>query len=518
MNLKKWLAVGLAAALSTTTFTAGAMAKTKAPIAKIDLSKRVTVSITVMGDPPAGRADKAVVAAMNKILEKKINTDISLNWISWNDYATKYNLLLASGQNLDLIYSTSTWLDLFKNAERGAFMPLDSLIPKYAPKLWADTKKVEWDQCKYKGKIYALPGDRHMQYSTPVLVYRQDWASSFGIPNGEIKSIEQVEKYWNGIKTKMPNIIPYAAAGSAASNEFLSMYFRQKTKLVEGPGGTGMFTAVFENSTKDLFTAVNAIEQPWFLDFAKLCKKWGDAGYWSQDVLNTTSDTKSSFEAGLSGTYTCNLANYPQILTDMAKSNKSAKVNAFFFDGAPRNLIMKDVVTQDCTSIGSNSKNPERALMVYDLLMYDKELYQLSQYGIKGVQYDLNSKGQRVQPKSYVKAKDEYFWDLWGSRNDKLEIPSANDWTGMAPLMKKLAKIAVDNPYGSFIFDPAPVNQQLTAISAVCTKYGPAIMYGKAGDPVKAVQEFRDALKTAGIVEYIKELNSQMAKYKATLK
>jgi putative aldouronate transport system substrate-binding protein len=43
-------------------------------------------------------------------------------------------------------------------------------------------------------------------------------------------------------------------------------------------------------------------------------------------------------------------------------------------------------------------------------------------------------------------------------------------------------------------------------------------MFGKAGDPEKAVQDFRNALKTAGIDKYIAEVQKQLEAYKATLK
>lgn len=43
---------------------------------------------------------------------------------------------------------------------------------------------------------------------------------------------------------------------------------------------------------------------------------------------------------------------------------------------------------------------------------------------------------------------------------------------------------------------------------------GPAITYGKAGDPAQAVEQFRSKLKTAGYDKVLAELQRQMDAYK----
>lgn len=516
MMAKRLLAISMAAVIAASALAgcqSGSKTAQTADSSKIDTSKHVTVNMTVLGDPPSSGSDQTVLAELNKKLTAKINATIKQNWIEWADYETKYNLLLASGQQLDLVFSSNTWLDLDKNVQKGSFLPLDDLLPQYAPDTWKNTAKEEWAQCTFNGKIYCLPENKFTQYSTPLMVYRKDWAKQFGIPDGDITSIAQVEQYWQGIKDNMKGVIPYAAQGGSTSNELYSMYFRQMTQCVDGAGDTGYFTAILEKSIEDPYTAINVIDQPWFLDFAKLCKKWGDADYWTKDVMNNTSDTQTSMLAGKSGTWTCNAPNYYPFVTKMKQENPDAEVGAFFFDGPPRNMIVKDVVTQDCCSVGANSENPERALMAYDLLAYDKEINQLSQYGIEGKQYTLDKDGRRVNVKG-----NDYAWDMWSTRNDSFNIPSVDDWTGIPETNAMLKKWVVENPWDTFHFDPSSVSSQMNALTNVCAKYGPAIQYGKAGDPTQAVQTFRTALKQAGIDSYLAELNKQLAAYKASRK
>lgn len=76
-----------------------------------------------------------VKAEANKILEKDLNATIKLNFTTWTDWQTKYNLLLSSGEPVDMIFASS-WADYFKYAKQGAFLDLTDLLPKYAPETW----------------------------------------------------------------------------------------------------------------------------------------------------------------------------------------------------------------------------------------------------------------------------------------------------------------------------------------------------------------------------------------------
>ena len=71
-----------------------------------DISEHKDLVMYVIGDEPV--AADAVQTALNEKLEEKLNTSLTINYIALSDYTQKYSLLLASGENIDLIY-TSTW-------------------------------------------------------------------------------------------------------------------------------------------------------------------------------------------------------------------------------------------------------------------------------------------------------------------------------------------------------------------------------------------------------------------------
>ncbi len=122
-----------------------------------------------------------------------------------------------------------------------------------------------------------------------------------------------------------------------------------------------------------------------------------------------------------------------------------------------------------------------------------------------------------IRPDGYDVQRDEFYSDFWGGRIDKNEIPDGNDWSGKGALYASYDKIKKPFPYGRFVFDKAPVTNELTAITQVVGQMGPAILYGKAGDPVKAVDDFRAKLKTAGFDKLMAEVQKQLDAFKVTV-
>ncbi len=64
-------------------------------------------------------------------------------------------------------------------------------------------------------------------------------------------------------------------------------------------------------------------------------------------------------------------------------------------------------------AVAGQSRNPERALMVYDLIRNDKTFYDLFNYGIEGEQYIVKD-GFMARPDNYLDdATDGVSFDYW---------------------------------------------------------------------------------------------------------
>ena len=181
--------------------------------------------------------------------------------------------------------------------------------------------------------------------------------------------------------------------------------------------------------------------------------------------------------------------------------------SGFFWFGEESHNIVYQTITYGAMAISAASNHPERALMVYDLLRNDKECYELINYGIEGKQYRVNASGYRENiPGSY--GIDTNYW--WG-RNDNLEVrDTSTDWKVFDDLCAEYNKYKIDYPFSQIVWDISKVSTELDAVANVYGQYMGNICYGQKEDPVAYVQEYRQALKDAGIEKLIAEFQRQL--------
>jgi len=479
----------------------------------IDTSKLVKISYVVLGDKPKNGQFEKVLDKINEKMKAKINVQLEWKWVEWADWQTKYNLLLASGEPVDLITIGTDWLDTWGNAQRGAFLPLDGLLEKYAPETFNSIPKEDWAESKNDGKIVLIPENDYTQWVNHGFFYRGDWAKEAGITE-PVKDWETIGKYLQYVKDNKKGVVPWdTSAGTSIFGGFAASY----TDELELPISTGYLPVFTTKSYDERYTAASPVFEDTFLNFATMMKQWADKGFWREDVLNNKTDNREALKAGLSGLDQHHTQTFGGLRVEMDKKQPGSELQMFPFNRTRGNNLLELSITHGGTSVGAHSKNPERALMAYDLLRNDEEIYHLLNYGIEGVQYEVVD-GKRQQPAGYNEAKDAFYSDFWGGRVDKFEIPSVTTWDGLeSTLYAEYNQIKKPYPYGQFVFDKSPVESELTAISQVTGELGPAITYGKAGDPAKAVEEFRNKLKTAGYDKVLAELQKQLDAFKAKM-
>ncbi len=477
----------------------------------IDTSEFVTVSHYMMGDAPKNGQLELAQEEWNKIMKEKINTAMELKWIEWADWSTKYNMLLASGEPIDLIHTSSTWLDMWPNAQRGAFAELDDLIPTLAPLTWAEIPQEDWDQIRFNGKIIGFPENDYTQYVNHGFYYRGDWAKEAGITE-PITSFEQFGQYLAGVKKNHPDIVPYDVANIEYNYEgWMNLY----TDYITVPGvPTGKDAMFWAKSYDDYANVVLPVMEEEYVKFATMMKEWSDAGYWREDALSFTGNTRDLLKAGQTGADQHHTQTYKGLRVDMDEKQPGSDLQ-FFNIALAKGFLMAEPITHGATSIGANSKNKERSVMVYELLRQDETIYKLLNYGREGVQYEVKD-GVRVRPAGYDDARDGFYSDYWGGRVDKFEIPSDRDYKGIFDIWAQLDKIVKPFLYGQFIFDKTNVEAELAAISEVVNSDGVALGMGKVKDVATAVEEYRTKLKAAGIEKVQAEVAAQLAAYKAS--
>lgn len=478
----------------------------------VDTSEHVVITMLVTGNIPTNKTDE-VLAVFNEKLTEAINAELQIQWIEWADWQTKYNLALAMQDgSIDLIGTATDWLDAWPNAENGAFYPLsEEMLQTYAPKTWASVPADHWDVCKYDGTIYFMPEDHYAQWTNHGFMYRGDWAAEAGLTDG-VHSWEEVGTYLQYVKDNKEGVIPWDAAGSGSSiaTENLSGWLFSKDGVL---AIEGLPVALFFGESKDNPYTLSRVflEGDSLVEFAKLMKQWADAGYWREDVLNYQGETRELLKDGVTGADRHHTQTWRNLRVLMEDRQPGSDLGFFWFGEELDNLVSLNI-THGAMAVAAQSKNPERALMVYDLIRNDPTFYSIFNFGLEGEQYVIDERGYRGRPDTYTDdLTDGVSFNFWWGRNDDLEIRDAKvDWDAYDALVEEYNKVSIIYPYGQVVFNREPISVELDNLSNVYNTYVPVIAYGKMDDPEAYIAEFRDALKAAGLERAMEEVQAQL--------
>lgn len=486
-------------------------AATKAPEASanaggVDTSKEAKLVYYLWGSE--GVKNKEILAEINKKLKADLNATIEVKYIDWPDIATKYPLLFASGEEFDMSHaSPGAPVSYFTLASEGALVDLTDMLDKVAPKLKAEIPESVWENTKYKGKIYGVPS-LYSEYTPAGYAYRSDLLKKYGMD--KITSIDDMVKYMDNVVAN-ESFPPINGKAEDAANMF-RMLVDTTGMWLNAPGISLNELNLVTKSPEDYKTVFHPAFTQEFEDWAVKMREWADKGYWSKDVLSATLGSKDNFRAANSAGYLTHAQDWiGQYGADLKAQPES---DPYFFTFAEANKkIKRKMGVDNSTVISTNSANPERALMVIEKFMTDESYYNLIQNGIEGKQYVMEN-GVKKQPAGFNDKTDGGGFAAWSLRNDKFVVPTDTENPIRNSLFAEWDKVAIDDPYNGFSFDPTNVTTEIASISNVNSQLGIQLMLGKTSkDPKATVAEYRDQLKKAGVDKVIAEVEKQLAAF-----
>lgn len=475
-----------------------AAAKTES--GKSDISKKVELNWYLVGD--ADKDSPQVIEKWNQMLAKDLNTTVKLNFMTWNDWQTKYNLLFASGEKIDMVFASS-WADFFKLSKQGAFLDLKDLLPTYAPETWKTVPEQDWKDVTFQGKILAVPST-YPEYTPDGIVYRDDWRQELNLP--EIKDLDTMEQYYEGVK-KGKRITPINGKAWNEVNTLFHYFYDFKNI----GGDSGVIVAKSYDTPRDVVAYPFTDE---FVTFVKRMKTWADKGFWTSSTLASQQEPGDFIKAGTGAAYWRNAPGAAGFITDVKKNNPNIKLTYFPFTHF-HNYVVPNLGINNGMAIPKSAANPERSLMVLEKLRNDPEYYNLMTYGIKGRNYDFTKDGSIVSPapgQDPAKVKG-YGIASWGWRNIKNEHPAKDRWEGEDKLIEEFKVISKPDIFAPILMDYQPVKSQLAAVNQVFQQYGQPLMMGLVPDVDAAIETYRNKLKTAGVDAVLDYVTKQVAAY-----
>ena len=314
----------------------------------------------------------AVMVEVNKYLTEKINATLKLNFIDTGSYDQQIKTKMAAGENMDIVF-TSNWVnDYGTNVSKGAFLPLDDLLKTYVPKSYAAIPAALWDATKIGNKIYGFINyqivARQMAFSV-----QKKMIDKYSLNMTSIKKLEDVTPMLDKLKSSesAEKIIFEMSKDGIFSSLWLGHYFGfDQIGADNSPG-------VLQVDDTSL-TVVDQFEQPNFKTHIQLMREWYNKGYIKKDAATIT----NLVDPRLTG-------NVLSFITDI-KPGGDAEIkvamggNDMITQALDEPFVQTNSILATLNAISVASKNPERAMMLLELVNSDKYLNNLINFGIDG--------------------------------------------------------------------------------------------------------------------------------------
>lgn len=426
-----------------------------------------------------------VMEDLNKKLVEKINVKLELETILQSEYADKVQLASSSGEDFDLMF-TSNWLNPFtSNVSRGALLPIDDLLNEYGQDIIASMPDWLLDVGKVDGVLYAVPNQQIIATQLAVNV-QKEYADKYGLDATSFSDISELYPFLDQIVANEPDMFPIDNRQAVDT----------KTKY-EAIVTDAVYIEIGDESAT-LVPATVAQEGQWRQD-----NEWYQKGYIRKDEATIT-DNSADVKANR---YVCSISTYKPGGVAEYSATQGKEWLMIPIEGS---YITATGGIETMTAINVNSKNPEAAMKLLNLVYTDKEIFNELLFGLEGVHYNKTGDDsiELVEDSGYCLGTQA--WKL-GNQFNAWYMPGQEEGTWEAT--DELNRSSEISPIRGFTFNPENVQAEIAQINAVVAEFKNG-QY-TTDDIDQYIADRNAKLEEAGLQTVMDECQRQLDEWKA---
>lgn len=447
-----------------------------------------TLTMYQIGDKPKNY-DK-LMAKANKVIEKKYNAHLKINYIGYGDYAQKMSVIVSSGEGYDIAKADNYVV----NAQKGAYADLTKLLPKYASKAYKSLDSAYIKGNKVNGKLYAMPVNANV-YRTQTIAFNNYFVKKYNIDISKVKSYKELESVLKKFHAVEPNVVAFKATkGFKAEAGF------------DYPISDRMPFAVNVANNSDASKIVNPYNSKQMLTNLEYLHKFYQKGYIPQDAATNTKEYGLNSHTWFARQELVGPYDYE----DQALSTASGKKNGIVTKAISEPLKTTGQAQMFNWVISNSSKNKTLSVKVLGLLNSDPELLNGLVWGEEGKAWE------KTEDKDKIKLLDDYAADTsmgaWMTGNNAILYTTTDVTDKMIKQRDDSIEGAKASPILGFNPDTSKIKTQITNIQNLMNQYIDVLNTGTA-DPKPTINKMNKALKAAGYNEVKAELQKQYSAY-----
>lgn len=454
-----------------------------------ELSKQepYVVKIAMVGDAATDDCN-AVAEAASKITEEKFNTTIELVRFGYGSYMEELNLMLASGEKLDLF--TAFRLSVTAGANAGQIIALDELLENYGQDILADIPKEDWKCTSLNGSIYGVRNNKELASGYGIAMVTEI-LETLETDITEIKSEEDLTALFREVKEKYPNVYPIVT--DRGTMEWYNAY-------LDPLGGD---FGVLEDCTTDSSEVVNWFDSETYKELVNVRHSWVTEGLMMPDPSTNSENATDLLAAGKGFSFISNTK--PGIDGEL---ERQIGKNITVLEITPPFSLTESL--SNMWYIPPNSQSPDRAMQVLNEIYSNPELTNILINGLEGTHFEVvdEEKGIIDYPEGVDASNTGYSMAAWAWPNELISytwtMDDPNVWTDTIAFNKS----AINSKGKGFMWDSTAVLSEVAACTNVKAKYFNSINTGEL-DPEEAIPKFVEELKRAGVDTIIAEKQRQ---------
>ncbi len=440
---------------------------------------------------------KEVIAKANKVSAEKIGVKVDLEF----QPSEKINLMMASGEYYDMVF-TSSWLNSFdKNAAAGCYLDITELVQRETPALY-DTIGKYWDCAKLEDRIYGVPTLKDMGAEEMFRLNADYFEGQKGMTIPEEMTFDDLEPFLETYKNDYPDKYPLAMDKSGVPG-----YLNCVERIVDG------IIVIPYDCDDEAVKAIPFWECDELVNKYRTLHRWYSKGYIHPDaatIQSTAADISIPVRGGVAWRGYKGYSNPDQwgfnVKTSIYEGpylSRSSEQGALF------------AICAACPE-----EKAVACLKYLELLNTDQKFRDILAYGIEGTHFEYLDNGTILRLPA---GNDRYHTGLYQTGSAvSASVESVSRTILADPDQWKLVyegyvEDGIYSRAGGFAYDPVNNEDIITAVRAVYSDYSTELCTGTS-DPDKVIPEIKKRMEAAGIDELLDDINSQLQAWETQAK
>lgn len=448
----------------------------------------ITMLFPTFGTTPADM--EMVQNQINDIAVPAINAKVTFLPVSFGTYQDQTNLMLSSGEKVDMLVVLSNQFNTF--ASKGQLTDMTELLPTFGADI---VEQVGMDYLKagqISGKQYALTTNRDLA-SNAIFVMKKELVDKYNIDVESISSIEDVEKVLAIIKENEPDLVPLVPGSVGTS-------IAQRLFTYDGLGDNiGVLTDFGQN--------LNVVNYAATEEYAQICntmRDWYLKGYILEDATTTQEAGPALVKAGRAFAYIA--TGKPGLVEQESRLAAVEMVGAEIVQPKTSSTNIQGIQW----AIPVQCENPEKTMAFLNLMYSNAEIANLLSWGVEGEHYVVTENNVIDYPEGVDATNTGYGLNMgWMFGNQFITYTWAGDDPELWDKMKIFNTSAKKSLAIGFTYDSASVKNEVAACTNVQNQYKLGLECGVV-DPAEVLPEYIKALEDAGIQVILDEKQAQL--------